>query len=442
MKKIFLNILFFTLLTVSAAFASDVSDNGNIRLPEIITTDRGYYTKYEYDAQNRITKISSFLNDGTFMETTTLVYSGNNLVKAGESGFSVNGNKITANSDAMELNNDEYLAKLTYLWENYTVEQSYQYQGGNIKNRSEKYAEIWDGKRLEGTVLEHEYIYDNNKSPFVHCKTPKWYMVRWHQPFSGQNNCVEKRTIDKTSGGNNYSGKSAYIYVFDDAGYPIKRTTKFFDNGGKEYLPEEDTGEAVVVEFKYMERNTIEKGSAELSGRSDDGQSSNDRGNVTPPTPDDGTKNTVPEQKTAVQGELSFNFAGYKDLTKEEHGKIQMNVILRKTTVVKKTNKDGKTYDSKEYENQIIASGTLQEGFSINIKDPKSDQYEVIIKVKEDRILAGLAGAVTGSTKVGDAIVKDLRIELKSVMYKTDFDIAANKSVNNKGVTTYNFVVK
>ena len=154
------------------------------------------------------------------------------------------------------------------------------------------------------------------------------------------------------------------------------------------------------------------------------------------------TTNIVNEQKLAKRGDLSFSFAGYNDLAKEEHGDIQMNVILRKTTVVQKTDKKGKSYNSNEYEDTTIGSGTLKEGFKVNIQDPKSDQYSVMIKAKDDRILGSLASLVAGGTKVGDAFVKGTTIKLQKTMQATDFEITVKKSVSNKGVVTYDFTSK
>ena len=166
-----------------------------------------------------------------------------------------------------------------------------------------------------------------------------------------------------------------------------------------------------------------------------------DENNPTTQTNDE-TTNIVTEQKLTKQGEISFSFAGYNDLTKEEHGEIQINVILRKTTVVQKTNRSGRSYDSNEYEDTTIGSGSLKKGFIINIQDPKSDQYSVMIKAKDDRALGTIASMVTGGTKVGDAFVKGLTIKLQNTMQTTDFEITVNKSVNNKGVATYDFIFK
>ena len=53
-----------------------------------------------------------------------------------------------------------------------------------------------------------------------------------------------------------------------------------------------------------------------------------------------------------------------------------------------------------------------------------------------------MVGVVTGSTKVGDAYVKDLTINLQKTMLITAHEITATKSANNKGVITYGFAVK
>ena len=151
-----------------------------------------------------------------------------------------------------------------------------------------------------------------------------------------------------------------------------------------------------------------------------------------------------PDYSTTISqtDELSFYFAGYNDLVKPEHGNILISVILRKTTMEKKTDKNGKTSEEPKYEEQVIGSGTLNDGFHIKIKNPKSDQYEVLIKVKETRLLAGLASDVLGVARVGDANIRELSINLQKIMYITAYEITASKSANNRGVFTYSFAVK
>ena len=81
MKRFVLSHLLVAVLSISAAFASGGNVDGKIKLPETITSN-GYYVKYEYDTQNRITKISSFLDDDTPRGTTTLEYSGDMHIHA------------------------------------------------------------------------------------------------------------------------------------------------------------------------------------------------------------------------------------------------------------------------------------------------------------------------------------------------------------------------
>lgn len=429
MKKAIFIYSVIAVFAISAAFATG-NDNSAVKLPETITYDGGYYAKLEYDSQNRITKISWYNEDGTTSSMDTFTYRGEDLVKVGDSDFSKNGNKITSDFFVADLNNEGYISNLLMkgIWDHQTVQYSYQYQGGNIKKWTKKFTETWEGKTIEGTSLEYECTYDNYKSPFVHCKTPKWFMDYLFPKLNGQNNNVDEDYwwIDK--GARNYSGKIKYVYMYDNDGYPTKRTIKLFDSKGNEYEPEEALDEAMIIDFKYV----IAANNA---------QQTNNGGNASATTTNDETNNTTPERQTTKTGEISFNFEGYNDLANEEHGKILMNVILRETIIEKKIDRNGKSYDNKSYKDLVVGSGTLKEGFTVKINDPKSDQHEVIIKVKEDRILAGLAGIITGSTKVGDAIVSDLKIELKRVMSKNDFKISAKKNINNKGVTTYSFIV-
>ena len=138
------------------------------------------------------------------------------------------------------------------------------------------------------------------------------------------------------------------------------------------------------------------------------------------------------------QGELSFYFAGYDKLVKEEHGDIQITVTLRETIVEKKTDKNGKSYDSQRYNNDVIGSGTLKDGFSVTFRDPRSDKYMVIIKAVGGSIFSGIIGSV----RIGDAKVDSYEIQLRPNMPKTEYDLFVNHTKNTRNVTTYSFVVK
>jgi len=138
------------------------------------------------------------------------------------------------------------------------------------------------------------------------------------------------------------------------------------------------------------------------------------------------------------RGELSLYFAGYDDLVKEEHGDIQITVTIRETIVEKKTDKNGKSYDSQRYNNDVIGSGTLKDGFSVTFRDPRSDKYMVIIKAVGGSIFSGIIGSV----RIGDAKVDSYEIQLRPNMPKTEYDLFVNHTKNTRNVTTYSFVVK
>ena len=72
----------------------------------------------------------------------------------------------------------------------------------------------------EKTENGYDYKYDNNKSPFYYCKTPKWYFIV-HIGLGGyvqgnQNNVTEI----STGGGRKYE----YKYEYASNGFPPKCT--------------------------------------------------------------------------------------------------------------------------------------------------------------------------------------------------------------------------
>jgi len=188
--------------------------------------DTGSYNKYEYDSQNRITKISWFDKaNGDFYNTTkTFFYNGNDLVKTVEKGqwhddvtieYVKNGNKINISEDhgndniftyTLDLNDDGYPIKYTGYNDYYlgNVQINYQYKDGNLIK------ETWDVY-----TSSFDYKYDNNKSPFYHCKTHKWYLILY-EGYGNHNNVIEKLEGD---------WKTEYTYEYDSAGFPTKITS-------------------------------------------------------------------------------------------------------------------------------------------------------------------------------------------------------------------------
>ena len=222
------------------------SDNGVVKLLEIITYSDGDFDKYEYDAQNRITKISWYDKKGAAKprDTRTFTYNGDDLVKVERSEedgqyestyeFAKNGNKVTitwkdknqpndASISTVDLNSNGYPAKYSSSEDYYWREDIYEYQGSNLTKISYSSEETYGGETHTYSG-ESYYKYDNKNSPSISCKTPKWYLIwYWEEDFGSQNNVTEVTW-------KNDSDKKTLTYVYDDDGYPTKCTIKYSDD--------------------------------------------------------------------------------------------------------------------------------------------------------------------------------------------------------------------
>lgn len=159
-------------------------------------------------------------------------------------------------------------------------------------------------------------------------------------------------------------------------------------------------------------------------------------------------KHTPPVKITPSSRELSFYFAGgYENIAGVEHEDIPIDVILRRKIPETSTytDKNGKTQTrtTTKNEDRTIASFTLSEGFSVKIDDPRSEQYEVILRRK----CPSLNPICIATGRLGDNVVKQKTEKLQSSMYKRTFEYTLKKTEKGnkrKGniVYTYEFVVK
>jgi hypothetical protein len=208
--------------------------SGDVKLLESITTD-GQTVKFEYDDKNRIAKIF-YYHDGEISETHTLTYIGNDLVELagimedfGEISFNRNENTIRTGNTHSEytitVNGDGYIIKMETepMYDPKEV-SAYQYQDGNLIKET-----VTD---LDGTVKWFsEYKYDKMKSPFLHSKTPKWFVQhRLGNNFGGLNNNI---TLWKEKGSKERIATIAYEY--DNDGFPTRRTTAVKWDDGDEH---------------------------------------------------------------------------------------------------------------------------------------------------------------------------------------------------------------
>ena len=245
MKRVILNYLVITAIAVSSVFTScDKDDEDKVQLLETLIFDGGFYEKYEYDNQNRITKISTYINDEDFGYSKIFTYSGNDLVEVAEitsTSFTTEEyvktkNKITItrknnsgnvySTATIDLNNDGLPTKFEVSSEEYFEVITHQYQRGNMTKRTLK--------RIQNDELQ-EYVnenkFDKMKTPYYHCKTPKWYIYMIGNYYVGQNNIIE------VSYGN--KDKTVFKYEYDKTGFPTKCTMKL------------SSGNETVREFKY-----------------------------------------------------------------------------------------------------------------------------------------------------------------------------------------------
>ena len=200
-------------------------------------------TTFEYDEQNRITKIIG-IEAGDW--TTTLEYNeAGELVKLiyGDEEddnyvtFTRNSNIITAvivlgllnveQSETLELNIEGLLVKqtreITYNNGNWEIDiWTYTYQGKNVieyKNENEEFhqGELYYGKET------FTFTYDEMKSPFFHCNTPQWFFA-WNGMlgYIGENN---QKTMIMESDSYTESYTVSVDYIYNDTGFPISGTS-------------------------------------------------------------------------------------------------------------------------------------------------------------------------------------------------------------------------
>ena len=223
--------------------------NGIVKLVETIIMERNNVKMhFEYDNQNRISKVQGYYHGANLSSMTTLEYNSvGDLVKVvwiypanpeynGETYFVRNGNIITESysSNIYTLNNDGYLIKLE---EGY-YESIFQYQGGNMIKWTTVEKREDGGKGYHSTI---EFAHDNKKSPFYHCKTPIWYLLYSFNldPEFGIRNNITEMKMDED--GDKYGYK--YVYIYDSDGYATKQTSTGYG--------ENSNGNTYVTTFIY-----------------------------------------------------------------------------------------------------------------------------------------------------------------------------------------------
>jgi len=219
-------------IVIAVAFSScqkDDNDNCKVKLLETVTEPYGQYRKFEYDSQNRLTKYFKYNNSGELLETRTLTYSGNDLMKAEFNStviyeYTKSGNKITAipGTQTWDLNSDGQLVKYVMEIGGNSQITDFLYQNGNMVKDTYVYNHEAGGT---DNVIE-EYKYDDKKSPMYNCTTPQWYLIYSFIDImiSTANNVTERKwSFDSDTWAG--TGAVTHEYEYDNDGYPTKRIT-------------------------------------------------------------------------------------------------------------------------------------------------------------------------------------------------------------------------
>ena len=262
MNKKYLSLVLMTAL-FAAVFTSCKKDKENIytvKLLEIITMccsksdgiDDDYFERYdkykfEYDEQNRIIKVSEYYYGGDLNYTMMLTYAGDDLVQVLYSHsngsetreYTKSGNTITEKYNGkiytIELNSDGLPVTREEERSGSTLVETYYYKNGNMTQKAIRFT-IPENDYSE--YHTYNYGYDNEKSALYHCKTPKWWLIIHLNDFGVSNNITEENYI-------RHYGE--YIYKFDGAGLPTKRTYKYiWGMAGHE--------RELVEEFTYIKK--------------------------------------------------------------------------------------------------------------------------------------------------------------------------------------------
>ena len=217
---------FFALLTTIITFCGcnkyekgeDNFDNESVWLLDGIYEGGFVQSKFEYDEQDRLIKFSH-CHAGKPSSTQIFTYnSSGELIKTvwGSPGaeeetaveimtFVKNGNRIIFNDNEnnyLELDSKELPIKLVYKDDEgyFSSETTFQYDvKGNLVKK------VHEQKSTDGAYnykFTATYTYDNKKSPFFCCKTPKWYLISIKE-FDIVNNICTHKIVGSNSGTRN-----------------------------------------------------------------------------------------------------------------------------------------------------------------------------------------------------------------------------------------------
>jgi len=237
-------------------------DDENIILLAEYSSNQRHWEKFEYDDNNRITKIEYYDEDELYGFCKLTYNSVGNLISTEyEDGskyeFTKDGAIITWSAEVTHWDRD-YARDIVYKM-NYTVELNEQgmigkYTYDETIGRERKITIIlfeYDGKNIIKTTDQNgenaqTFTYDDKKSPFYYCNTPQWYL--WYNFFKGATLGIHNNVVDDE----HETRTVTFDFEYNDDGFPVSR--------------KEDRHNYVnMATFKYKEPTSPSQHSAAIS---------------------------------------------------------------------------------------------------------------------------------------------------------------------------------
>jgi hypothetical protein len=240
MRKVVLKYLVFAAFALTAATFTSCKSRGSsdVTLLESITWEYdwmpGSMAKFEYDDKNRIVNIISYDDGGYYGSSQTITYSKDGSVKLAddvpywEVNFVRKRNTITVSCNINAETNDVLPETLTVNKEGFIVKSERAGSGGGgwheIKTwqyREDNLIKLTTATRWVSDTDTHsviEFTYDEKKSPFLNCNTPRWllqFLYHAHGLGMGRNNIID-----------------GYDFEYDSDGFPTRRTDYTSDEHG------------------------------------------------------------------------------------------------------------------------------------------------------------------------------------------------------------------
>lgn len=228
--------LVYLLYALTACLVSCDKDDDSSHEWLLATVTRDHYQmKFEYDSNNRITVATGIRSDIAEMVITRLTYDDHGEIIQIEKSYTKQGDQVVEEIGVSKANNiitltylDGETDELTLDSEGYLIKEGgteYTYKNGNVDTFTDQ---------EEATLTTGQYTYDDKKSMFYACQTPKWWLLYGFSNGNYVNNVVKTEftvTEDFNDDGIMETVKllEASAYEYNENGYPATGTFISYD---------------------------------------------------------------------------------------------------------------------------------------------------------------------------------------------------------------------